>query len=404
MKTIKFYTLGCKVNQYDTQSIREQFLKNGYQEIDNGKTADTYFINTCTVTAIADRKAKNIIRHCLRENPKARIMVTGCLVEKDALSLSDIKGIDFLISKRFFREGISNFCGHTRAFLKIQDGCNNSCAYCKVPLVRGVSRSRPLLEIIKEAKKLVQNGFQEIVLSGICLGAFGKDLKEAISLVDAIEGLENIEGLLRIRLSSLEAVDVSDRLIQQMAESQKLCWHLHIPIQSGDDAILKKMGRRYKRKDYSALIYKIKKYLPHVAITTDVLVGFPGEDEKNFQNTLNLIQEILPLKVHIFPYSPRPGTPAFNFKDKVSPVIIKQRISKLKEIARECAFIYRKQFLKKKMEVLLETRSLKNPCLWFGFTRNYIKVSLESNQNLKNQIMTLKLKKVVSDSVRAEFC
>ena len=304
MKTIKFYTLGCKVNQYDTQSIREQFLKNGYQEIDNGKTADTYFINTCTVTAIADRKAKNIIRHCVKENPKARIIVTGCLVEKDALSLSDIKGIDFLISKRFFREGISNFCGHTRAFLKIQDGCNNSCAYCKVPLVRGVSRSRPLLEIIKEAKKLVQNGFQEIVLSGICLGAFGKDLKEAISLVDAIEGLENIEGLLRIRLSSLEAVDVSDRLIQQMAESQKLCWHLHIPIQSGDDEILKKMQRSYKRKDYLELINKIKKHIPQVALTTDVLVGFPGEAEENFQNTLNLIKEILPLKVHIFPYSP----------------------------------------------------------------------------------------------------
>jgi len=424
MQTIKFFTLGCKVNQYETQVIREKFIRSGFKELSDSQPADIYIINTCTVTQTADSKSRYFIHHAHRQNPQAKIIVTGCYTELDSDEIARIPGIAHIVKNKEkysipellngYNElnrhnaqngiGISNFSGHTRAFLKIQDGCNNSCAYCKVPLVRGASCSRQLDEIISEAGNLVKNGFKEIVLTGICLGSYGRDLKPKLNLVSVIAALEKIEGLLRIRLSSIEAGDISDALINKMAKSKKLCRHLHIPMQSGDDEILNKMQRSYTREYYSALINKIKKHIPQIALTTDVLVGFPEEDEENFQNTLNLIQEILPLKVHIFPYSPRKDTPAFNLQDKVSPTIIKQRIFQLKAIAKECALIYRKQFLNQDMEVLLEDNSRENPCLWCGFTSNYIKVVVESSQNLKNKPIPLKLKKISRDSLWAEFC
>lgn len=403
MKTVRFFTLGCKVNQYDTQGIRERFLGCGFKEADNGEVADIYIINTCTVTSEADQKSKNIIRRCIRTNPKARVIVTGCLVEKDSVSLSDIKGIDFIISKRFFPEGISDFSGHTRAFLKIQDGCNNFCSYCKVPLVRGSSRSKALDKIIQEARALVENGFKEIVLSGICLGSYGKDLKsQTKNLVDVISALENIEGLLRIRLSSIEAVDISNELIKKIANSRRLCRHLHIPLQSGDDKILEDMQRKYSRKDYLNLIQKIKNRIPDIAVTTDCLVGFPTEDEFNFKNTLDLIKEISPLKVHIFSYSPRPGTQAFNFRQRLNPHTLMLRVSQLKAVADSCNFTYRKQFVNKNMVVLIEAPYKESQGFWQGYTDNYIKVRVSSNQNLKNQLICLKLKQVDKDSVLGE--
>ncbi len=392
MKTIKFYTLGCKANQYDTQSIRERFLEHGFREIGNGRRADICVINTCTVTACADQKSKGIIRHCIKANPKARVVVTGCLVQKDAVSLSRIKGIDLIVSKSFFPERISNFFAHTRAFLKIQDGCDNFCSYCKVPLVRGASRSRPLNQIIREAEDLAKNGFQEIVLSGICLGAYGKDLLPKIDLVTAIEAMERIDGLLRIRLSSIEVRDISEELINKIAESRKLCRHLHIPLQSGADEILKKMRRNYCRNDYLYLIRKIKMRIPGIAITTDCLVGFPGENEDYFQNTLDLLKEILPLKVHIFPYSKREGTLAKrDFKDTANPAIIKERLLRLKAIASVCALSYKKQFLHKKAKVLIEGRAKDDPVFWEGYTDNYLKVRIKTRQNLKNFLSPLNL-------------
>jgi len=391
MQTIKFYTVGCKVNQYETQSIRERFIRVGFKESQDSRPADIYLINTCTVTHKADRDSRHFILKAHQQNPKAKIIVTGCLVEKDVISLSKIKGIDFIVSKRFFPEGISNFCAHTRAFLKIQDGCDNFCSYCKVPLVRGSSRSRPLEAIIKEAGQLVKNGFKEIVLTGICLGAYGGDLNPKINLVDAIEALKQIDGLLRIRLSSIEAGDVSDELVNKMANSQKLCAHLHIPIQSGDDKILRQMHRSYTRADYINLVKTIKNKIPQIAITTDVLVGFPGESEENFQNTVKLIEEIMPLRVHIFPYSPRKGTVANSFQNQTSYGIIKKRILRLKDVAKNCAFLFQKKFLNKKMNVLIEGKVKENPDFWQGYTDNYIKVRLKSSRNLKNQFIHLRL-------------
>ncbi len=403
MKTVKFYTLGCKVNQYDTQSIRERFINAGFREIFNGRKADFYFINTCTVTHKADKDSRYYIHKAHHQNPQARIIVTGCMVERDRAFLSGLNSVDYIISKRFFPDGIKGFSGHTRAFLKIQDGCDNFCSYCIVPLARGRSRSRDLEEVVSEAKILVKNGFKEIVLTGICLGRYGRDLNPRLSLTDVIEALEKIGGLLRIRLSSIEAGDISDKLIDKMAQSKRLCPHLHIPIQSGDDEILKRMNRNYCRADYFSLINKIRKKIPEIAITTDVLVGFPGESEENFRNTIGLVKEILPLRVHIFPYSPRTGTPAFNLGSRIATSIIKKRIGCLRKVSQTCSWKYRKQFLNKKIEVLIERSSTDNPNLWEGHAGNYMRVLFKSNSCLKNQVISLKLKEIAKDFTSADI-
>ena len=398
MKTIKFYTLGCKVNQYDTQSIRERFLEGGFKEPADGRKADVYLINTCTVTSNADQKSRGIIRRCISDNPKAKVIVTGCMVKRDSVELSRIKGIGLIVSRSFFNEGVSGFCGHTRAFLKIQDGCDNFCSYCKVPLVRGRSRSRPPEEVIREAKALVKNGFKEIVLTGICLGSYGKNIGEGkgigkgIDLVRVITELEKIKGLLRIRLSSIEAKDVTDSLINKMAKSKKLCRHLHIPIQSGDDEILKKMRRKYTRNFYISLINRIKSKIPAVAITTDCLVGFPGEGESHFRNTLKLLKRIGPLKTHIFPYSKREGTTAaLGSRRVVDPLIIKKRIAALRRASDICARNFKNRFLGRKIPVLFEGKSKEKNGHWEGYTDNYIKVLFKSEQILKNKLVLVRL-------------
>lgn len=423
MQTVKFFTLGCKVNQYETQVIREQFLKAGFTELDDHLAADVCVINTCTVTHRADADSLNFIRRAKRENPSAELIVTGCLAELDEEKIKKIGARSLIVKKKgkdtitqsFFsglprlREtatpaiitGISGFKAHTRVFLKIQDGCNNFCSYCKVPLVRGRSRSRPLNEIIKEAANLVRNGFKEIVLCGICLGTYGNDLAPQSDLVDVIEALEKIEGLLRIRLSSIEAKDVSCTLIDKMVTSSKLCRHLHIPLQSGNDQVLKKMNRNYKSLDYLELIRKIKEKIPLFAFTTDVLIGFSGEDESAFEDTLGLIRDILPLKVHIFPYSIRRGTAASNFKDIVKPSVTKNRILRLRGVADKCATTYKKQFLGNTMDVLIEGRLKNCPDFYWGYTDNYLKVMVKSKRDLSNNLITFKLKKINKDYIVA---
>jgi len=412
-RTIKFITLGCKVNQYDTQNIRERFLATGFKELTDGRIADIYVINTCTVTHKADRESLYYINKSFHENRRAKIIVTGCLTELDSGKILATRRSALIIknqdkdrileylkvtSNKEIKSGISYFKGHTRAFLKIQDGCNNFCSYCKVPLVRGKSRSRPLNEIILEAQRLVKNDFKEIVLCGICLGAYGKDLNSGVRLSDAIEQLEEIDGLLRLRLSSIEAADISEELIETIAVSRKACRHLHIPLQSGDNEILRKMQRNYRYLDYLNIIKKIKKLIPQIAITTDIMVGFPGESEENFKNTLKLVKKISPLRVHIFPFSPRNSTPAYKFlQEKVSPLVIKNRSALLKNIADDCSYHYRKQFLNKNMLVLIEERSKENPIFWEGYTDNYIRVLLESDRVLKNQLVKVKLKKILAE-------
>jgi len=403
MKSIKFFTLGCKVNQYDTQSIRERFLSRGFEEIENGAQPDYFLVNTCTVTSGADQKSRNIIRRCIQANPKAGVIVTGCLAEKDWQSLANIKGIGLVVKKNFFPEGISRFSGHTRAFLKIQDGCSNFCAYCKVALVRGRERSKNLKQVFGEAKELVACGYKEIVLTGICLGAYGRDQSPEKDLTDVIDALEKIEGLSRIRLSSIEAGDVSPKLIKRMRASKKLCRHLHIPIQSGDDHILKRMNRKYTGEKYQNLITMLKRDIPGVSITTDCLVGFPSETEENFMNTIKLLKRIHPLKVHIFPYSSRPGTIAAKFSALVNPALIRARCLRLERVAKECRERFMQKFIGKKVSVLIEGGAKGDPGFLEGLTDNYLKVKLPFKPGLTNKIVRVKLKGMDGDSLIGEY-
>ncbi|MBU0503556.1 MAG: tRNA (N(6)-L-threonylcarbamoyladenosine(37)-C(2))-methylthiotransferase MtaB [Candidatus Omnitrophota bacterium] len=411
-RNFKLITLGCKVNQYETQVIRENLIKAGFREFKDKPPADIYVINTCTVTHKADKESLYYINRSYRENPKAKIIVTGCLAELDKKVISGLKGNSQIVKnkdkyriagllkgKGFNNEsGITGFYKHTRAFLKIQDGCDNFCSYCKVPLVRGPSRSRPLNEIVNEAKALAKNGFKEIVLTGICLGSYGKDLSmgkgRGIDLVRVIEELEKIRRLMRIRLSSIEAGDVTDELIAGMAKSKKLCRHLHIPIQSGDDNILKAMNRKYSHQDYLGLIRKIKKTIPDIAVTTDCLVGFPGEKEDNFRNTADLVRKIMPLKVHIFPYSERKGTLAYDFKDKTPSAALRDRMIYLETIANKCALEFQRKFINKKMDVLIEGIIKDNPGFWQGYTGNYLKVMVKSPKDIKNRVLSVRLKEI----------
>ncbi|MEI6831902.1 MAG: MiaB/RimO family radical SAM methylthiotransferase [Candidatus Omnitrophota bacterium] len=402
MKRIKFFTLGCKANQYDTQSIRERFLSKGFEDDDSNLSPDYFLINTCTVTSGADQKSRNIIRRCIQSNPKAVVIVTGCLVEKDWDLLANIPGISLVIKKNFFPEGISDFSQHTRAFLKIQDGCDNFCTYCKVALVRGKKRSKDIKQVLEEAKKLVACGFHEIVLTGICLGEYGKDLYPKKDLVDAIDLLLKLEGLTRLRLSSIEAGDVSVKLIKCLASSKKLCRHLHIPIQSGDDGILKRMNRKYTSQKYENLISRIKHNIPGVSITTDCLVGFPGETEANFDNTVNLVKKILPLKVHIFPYSRRLGTKAANFSGMVDAKTIKSRCAKLEKVSKECQYKFMRDFIGKKVSVLIEGISKSEAGYLEGLTDNYLKARVPFKPELKNKIAQVKLKRIDGDSFIGE--
>ena len=410
MKTFKIYELGCKVNQYESQLIREQLSQAGFIE-GNGKPADMYIINTCTVTNSADSDSRNFIRRASQLNPKAKIVVTGCYAEKD---VDEIKKIceDAIIVRNERKEniidainncrgvlqyapthrGISNFANHNRAFVKIQDGCDNYCSYCKVPLVRGRARNRGAHEIIEEARQLVSSGFKEIVLCGICLGAYE-------NLTGLLAGLIAINDLERVRLSSIEPVYINQGLIDFIASSEKICKHLHIPLQSGDDKILKLMNRRYTKCQYINLIKGIRGKLPEVAISTDVLVGFPGEAEDEFQNTIKTLEAVTPMRVHVFSFSKRKGTAAFSMAEEPDKKEKQRRAGIIKNFAEDRAFNYAQNFLGRKARVLVENNRDKKTGMLTGYTDTYIKVLFNGEDSLKNRIIDIKINKVLIDRI-----
>ncbi len=400
--TIKFFTLGCKANQYDTQSIRERFLSRGFREAQSGLRPDYFLINTCTVTSGADQKSRNIIRRCIQSAPQAKMIVTGCLVENDWEQIQKIKGVSLIVKKSFFPEKISSFYQHTRAFLKIQDGCDNFCTYCKVALVRGRPRSKKIAQVLQEARQLAACGYKEIVLTGICLGAYGKDSGDKERLVDLLVDLEKVKGLLRVRLSSIEAGDVSPGLIGYFKKSKKFCRHLHIPIQSGDDDILKRMNRKYTAKVYGDLIGRLKAAIPGIAITTDCLIGFPGETEDNFKNTVKLVKEIMPLKVHIFPYSVRPQTKAAGFKEPVDPKIIRLRCDQLAKVASACRQNFMRKFTGSSAQVLIEGQPSGAAGFLDGLSDNYLKVRVPFEADLNSRIVSVRLKSIRNDYFAGE--
>ena len=430
-KSARFFTIGCKVNQYETQAIREAFLKNGYREADSSQPADIFVINTCTVTSKADKDSRRLIRLSHRINPDAQIIVTGCLVEKDGDEIRAIPGVTHImknsqkhrIADLYFGTDvrpkgghgiteiapgaytplkISDFHNRTRAFVKIQDGCNNFCSYCKVPYVRGRSRSRDLQNIIDEVNRLVDRGFKELVLCGICLGEWGRDLPGNPELADVIDKVSSIKKDFRIRLSSIEPRQVGNRLIRIMADSRRLCNHLHIPLQSGDNGVLKLMNRPYSSRDFVKLIGRIKKTIPDFSLTTDVLVGFPGENKKAFFNTIKVLKNVRPSRLHIFSYSKRNGTKAYNYNLDVSKEEMKERKRRLEGIDRRFSYEYRRRFFNKTTQVLVENKRDKFTQLLTGYSDTYIRLLFtDGPDSFYGQLKKVKITKV---DLKSTFC
>lgn len=408
--TKKFYikTLGCKVNQCDSQEIRQGFLSRGLAESRRIEEADIFIVNTCCVTHQADRKSRYAIREALRykKNKNSFLAVTGCYAEYDTPAIKNIDDVDgiFVPSKRddlfkridrFVQRApsavtVATSFGHrTRAFLKIQEGCDHYCSYCIVPLVRGRSRSKGYLAALDEAKRLVQAGHREIVLTGVCLGRYGADLSKKAYLVDFISDLENIQGLFRLRLSSLEASDISDELIDKMSTSKKLCPHLHIPFQTGDDDILRDMNKKLTVRDYRHLIEKAYQKIKNLAITCDFIIGYPGETEANFKNTLEFVRFLKPLKAHLFTYSARRGTSLFNRNTKLYPAaLVKSRFARMRELCEEMSLEYKQKYIGKNLTVLFEEKVEKG---WQGYSENYMKVLAAVKKPLKNTFARVKV-------------
>ncbi len=414
MRKIAFYTLGCKVNQYETELIREQFLQSKYKIVPFSQKADIYLINTCTVTAKSDRKSRYYIQNALRKDPKAKVIVTGCYVNRAQEDLAKISPriltipneeknniINRLIQDSVYSQisTINNFEGHSRAFVKIQDGCDNYCSYCIVPYVRNVLFSRPKEEILREVTNLTQNGCREIVLTGIRLGKY--KIQDEINFVSLIKLIHKIKDLKRIRLSSIEPMDITDELIDLFGSLPKLCHHLHIPLQSGDDEILKEMNRKYTTKTYKTLIDKIREKAPDINITTDVIVGFPSETEKNFNNTYEFIKNIGFGKLHVFKFSSREGTTASKLKNQIDNKTKDKRSKKLLSLSKQLTKEFYARFIGKNVEVLIEGKAKKKNYLT-GITSQYIRVLINKNKQSPKDIVKVNIRKVDNEFAYTE--
>ncbi len=442
LKKVKFQTLGCRVNQYETQAMREKLFKSGFVETKNLDEADLFVLNTCTVTAESDRKSRYLIRKMHRVNPETKIIVTGCYAERNVEEILEIEGVtevlrqnekDLIVEKallhfdiensefsqcrgqeedkmhgrdRYSDLSVSSFEGRARAFVKIQDGCNHACAFCKVVIVRGRARSRRFDEVVEEAETLVRAGFKEVVLAGIQLGAYGDGLGDSESLASLCRRLLEVSGLERLRLSSIEPTDVSDELIQLMAESPKFCPHLHIALQSGDAEVLKNMNRRYGPKFYKELVHKINRKVDFFALTCDVMTGFPGETQEQFQNTIELLNELKPLKIHAFPYSPREGTRAARMEDTIEHSEADRRIKFLQAEGRGWQSEYLDGTINTRLHVLVEEkvdRKETGEVFYRGRTPNYILVEFNAEDVNVGEFAWVEVKENRKDRVFGEL-
>ena len=418
--TFLIKTLGCKVNQYESQAMREQLVQNNFLEKTDDTRADFYIINSCTVTRKADRDTRNLIHRFHRQNPQGKIIIAGCYAEldDDRKSLLDIPGVTHLVKNNekhkiaeilitnsrlpAYRPGrqtdhefsISDFSDRDRAFVKIQDGCDHKCAYCKVNIVRGPSRSRPLEEILNESRRLIVKGFKEIVLTGICLGSWGKDISGGGDLPFLLQEISDIEGTFRIRLSSIEPCYVTGSLINVIKDQERICKHLHIPLQSGDDGILKLMRRPYTVRWFGRLARSLRKSIPDIAITTDMLLGFPGENEKRFMNTVRFLKSIAPSRIHVFSYSERTATPAAEYNGKVTEETKKQRVKFLTDLGSKLSINFARGFVGKKERMLVESSRDKKTNLLTGYTDRYIRVLTNGPDRVKNSFATVRIKRV----------
>ena len=408
--TFKIITLGCKVNGYESNAIREQFIAEGFSE---SKEPDIVLINTCSVTAVADQKSRQHIRKYVREFPNAIVIVMGCYSQKNAKYILENCGAHIILGtsgrntvmqclKKYISTkvkiinidnnvrnleyedfGVVALPKSTRAYVKIQDGCNNFCSYCTIPYSRGQSRSRNKKSILNEIKVLVENGYKEIVITGIHTAHYGLDIHERFS--DLMEDILNIPNLYRVRVSSIEESEIDDHFIKLLSSYDNIANHLHMPLQSGSPTVLKRMHRKYAVSDFLDKVKRIREVKPDIALTTDVIVGFPGETEEEFQETINFIKEVGFSELHVFPFSAREGTIAASLPDKVDERIKAQRVQTLIELSDKLHKEYASRFVGQKVEVILEERNRQTHLL-SGFTSNYLKVSLDLPDEFKGKV------------------
>ncbi|ACT00870.1 tRNA (N(6)-L-threonylcarbamoyladenosine(37)-C(2))-methylthiotransferase MtaB [Paenibacillus sp. JDR-2] len=434
MPSVAFYTLGCKVNFYDTEAIWQLFKNEGYEQVDFESTADVYLINTCTVTNTGDKKSRQIIRRAVRRNPDAVIAVTGCYAQTSPAEIMAIPGVDLVIgtqdrekimtfvnqihddrqpvnavrnimkTREFEELDVPDFNERTRAFLKIQEGCNNFCTFCIIPWSRGLSRSRDPKSVLEQAKQLVASGYKEVVLTGIHTGGYGDDM-ENYRLVDLLWDLDKIEGLERIRISSIEASQIDDAMIDVLNRSTKMCRHLHIPLQAGDTSVLKRMRRKYTTDEFAAKLKRIREAMPGVAITTDVIVGFPGETEEMFENGYKFMEEVGFSEMHVFPYSKRTGTPAARMDDQVDDEVKNERVHKLIDLSEKMQLAYAEQHVGAVLDVIPERdyKGAPGTGLVMGYSDNYIQIVFEGTEALVGKLCRVKITEAGVNECRAQL-
>ncbi len=423
-KRAAFYTLGCKTNQYDTEAMQEQFEKEGYQIVDFHEESDVYVVNTCTVTNLGDRKSRQIIRKAHRTNPNGIIAVVGCYAQQAAEEVLSIEGVrlavgtknrskiveyvemaaatgdsinaveDIMKIQEFEDTPITTFSGKTRGVLKIQEGCNQFCSYCIIPYARGPIRSRQPVSVLEEVQRLADNGFKEIVLTGIHIASYGKDL-QITSLLELLQDIYKVDGIQRIRLGSLEPNLLSKEFVSVMKDMNKVCRHYHISLQSGCDATLKRMHRRYTTDEYREIVKGLRSAIPNVAITTDIMVGFPGETDEEFAQTLKFVEDIAFSKIHVFPYSPRKGTPAASYENQVPSETKEKRSRELIDLGNKLEQSFMEGFVGKQVEVLFEEEHPAWEGYYEGYTDEYVRVAVpDEGQQLEGMLFPVLIKEV----------
>ncbi|MBC8063101.1 MAG: tRNA (N(6)-L-threonylcarbamoyladenosine(37)-C(2))-methylthiotransferase MtaB [Clostridiaceae bacterium] len=426
---VAFATLGCRVNQYESEAMIEKFLKEGYSLVDFAVFADVYVINTCTVTNMGDKKSRQMISRGRRLNPLAVIAVVGCYSQIAPEEVSKLEGVDVVLGTRNkgdivywvnrFKEerikvvkveevlknttfedlNIDEYQDKTRAFLKIQDGCNRFCSYCMIPFARGAVCSKDPLKIIEEVKELASNGFKEIILSGIHTASYGVDLKESITLVDIIEAVDKISGIERIRIGSIDPTFFTPDVVDRIISLKNLCPHFHLSLQSGCEETLKRMNRRYTPTEYSGIVNILRKNIRNVSITTDIIVGFPGETEDEFESTYKFLSDIKLSKIHVFKYSPREGTKAAQMKGQLDGTIKDNRSTRLIQLNNNLEKEFMGKFIGTNVKVLFEEKINEFENIFSGYTENYIKVFAMSKNDISGKLIEVSLDRIENNYI-----
>ncbi len=425
LSTIAFYTLGCKVNNYETEAIKELFKQSGYEIVSFNEIADVYIINTCTVTNTGDKKSRQMIRRAIRRNPNAVICVTGCYAQTKPNEIASIEGVDVIIGtngreniveivnefrenrkpityvKNLFKDAkfenlaVINYESRTRANIKIQEGCQNFCTYCIIPFARGKMRSKDKNSVISEVQNLVDHGHLEIILTGIHTGGYGVDLKD-YDLGDLIVDIEEqVKGIKRLRISSIEISELDEKMMNVMKKSKILANHLHVPLQSGSDSVLERMNRKYTTNEYRKKINEIRAIFPDIALTTDVIVGFPGETEEEYRETYDFIEEISFSELHVFPYSKRSGTRAANMPSHVPKLIKSTRVNELLTLSSQLAQKYVSQFQNKYLDVIFEEVNEEDSKYIVGHASNYVKIKAIGDASQLGKVMKVLIKNAI---------